>query len=426
MVQTPTASSQTVRDARWLAAWLRFVVRPLAGRLAGLWVGLGIVGGVVLGGNGLAPAAAVGLVQRTPSLQLALLVVWAALTHGLVAPVLAPQAPQWLASLPHGRGVHVAGVFGWLVVPSAPLAVVAGLGAMGPASGSVLARALVALKLSGLVLLACGVASALPVLVQQGVRAALVQQPEANVAVRRAPPHSTRRQAAGLFAQARELSKWHLRALWREHGASLIRAGGFACLAGMLVALVAQHNRFDAPGDAAVLAALFVCAMVPTATALLAAMGHTHFGLRPMLVSLGGNAAALTTAWFTVALLWSAVAFAVAGVGVAVVAPALPWQLWAHVWVGALALLLAWLMAWAVCLRWCTRVQRVGTVALVSNGVAAGVVTLALGLKGAAGLWWAVGLVVAVMGAALVRAPVQLAEAWKQGDLTPRGKGVQG
>ena len=119
-------------------------------------------------------------------------------------------------------------------------------------------------------------------------------------------------------------------------------------------------------------------------------------------------------------------AFAVAGVGVAVVAPALPWQLWAHVWVGALALLLAWMMAWAVCLRWCTRVQRVGTVALVSNGVAAGVVTLALGLKGAAGLWWAVGLVVAVMGAALVRAPVQLAEAWKHRDLTPRGKGVQG
>jgi len=220
--------------------WTRAVVRPAARRFLGTWLGLGILGTVIFGPTAMRPSDLTGLALHDPTVGVALGITWILLFLPSARLLLRAEAGRFLRSLPHPRWVPPSIAIVALVVLQLPWLALWWLGA-GP-----LGLAIVAL-------------TTLPVATLAAVPAP---------AIRPRFPHWRSGWAA--------LRGIYVRALRRRASDSLVRAAGFAVLAGVAAGLLVRNNQLVGTEAAVVGASAIALLLVPAQAGLLMALVDAH------------------------------------------------------------------------------------------------------------------------------------------------------
>ncbi|MEZ4401368.1 MAG: hypothetical protein R3B06_15190 [Kofleriaceae bacterium] len=247
MTRSPTATAW----GRTAWVWLATVGRPALTRAWPAWLGAGIVGGAVLGGNGLGPADLAALARAPPRVAVVIGAAWAVLLFPAVRATIDAPGAAWLRSLPGA---------GWLG-PAAALAIAAVVHA--PAG-------LLAVAATGAGGAAGWLALTLVTLAAAHAAARWVRVPR---------PPRWRSPAAALVGA-------HLRAIRRRRGASLAFAAGLVALVGAVAgAMLGQVD--DTGGAASVVGAggalTAACALAAVATTIV----DDRRGLGPWLAAAG-------------------------------------------------------------------------------------------------------------------------------------------
>lgn len=207
--------------SRATAVWLATIARPVAARALPTWLGVAILAGVVMGGNGLAPADAVALATSSPRALAVLGGAWLLLSSAAVRLAVDAPGAAYLRALPGGPArerLAIVVVAAAVHLPWAGLWL-AGAGA-GPAAGAWLGMT------------AASLAPALAAAAALGRRA--------TVAPRWRGP-------------VRALAGVHARDVVRRRSSALVAGAGVAALAGAFAGLMIGHEARDAR-DAVILA----------------------------------------------------------------------------------------------------------------------------------------------------------------------------
>ncbi len=223
-----------------MRVWTRAVVRPASRRFLGTWVGLGIVAAVIFGPTAMRPSDLTGLALHDPEVGIALGVTWILLFLPTARLLLRAEGGRYLRSLPHAR------VAIWLVALAA----------------------LVGLQLPWLALWWFGEGPLGLAVV------AITTLPIATLAVIHAPPIAPR------FPHWR--SDWaalrgiYFRALRRRAGDAIVRAIGFAVLAGVAGGLLVRNNGLTGADAATLGAPVIALVLVPAQAGLLMVLVEAH------------------------------------------------------------------------------------------------------------------------------------------------------
>jgi hypothetical protein len=224
----------------WAGVWTRAVIGPAWRRVQPVWLGTGIVGALILGPEGMPPRDLTSLALRSPGFGALLVVTWILLFLPTARVIVRADGARYLRSLPAPR---------W-------------------SATAIAASSLVVLQLPWLAMWLVG-ARAIGALVVAAVTGVIV----ALAWWRPRPPHvgalHWRGPRAAFFGV-------YMRALRRRADDALLRATGFALLAGGAGGLFARNNEL-APREASVLAIeVIAVVLVPGWAGVMLPLVETH------------------------------------------------------------------------------------------------------------------------------------------------------
>lgn len=265
-----------------MRVWTRAVVRPAARRFLGTWLGLLVVSAVIFGPTAMQPKDLTGLALHDPEVGVALGVTWILLFLPTARVLLRAESGRFLRSLPHARGA-ILGI---------GLAALAGL-----------QLPWIALWWFGEGPLGLGIV-------------AITTLPIATLAVIHAPAFAPR------FPHWR--SDWaalrgiYFRAVRRRAGDAMVRAVGFAVLAGVATGLLVRNNELAGAEAATLGASVIALLLVPAQAGMLMVLTEAHRQTEWLAattgVDRGTRVAALATVIAGIDLVTTGIALGVEGV----------------------------------------------------------------------------------------------------------------
>ena len=223
-----------------MRVWTRAVVRPAARRCFGTWLGLAVVAAVIFGPTAMQPSDLTGLALHDPTVGVALGATWILLFLPAARVLLRAEGGRFLRSLPHARAAPLAIAIAALVGLQLPWLALWWLGE-GP-----LGLAIVAL-------------TTLPIATLAAIHAPVI---------RPRFPHWRSDWAA--------LRGVYFRALRRRASDAMVRAAGFAVLAGVAGGLIVHNNHLVDPEAAVLATSVMTLVLVPAQAGLLMVLVDAH------------------------------------------------------------------------------------------------------------------------------------------------------